>query len=145
MTASDSSTLTAVADDCRSRPTQWVLVHHPSSRNSGEVIAHNIRRGTIQGYQPAGAFDAMVRTEDDTPAVWARYNPVARQAPAGTSPAYVSTVMDRRSWYMPKASADALAELVDGLHWETRRPKHEILAELVEIMIANRDKVAINN
>lgn len=46
--------------------------------------------------------------------------------------------MDRRSWYMPKASADALAATVDDLHFATRKPKHEILAALVDIALAAR-------
>jgi hypothetical protein len=47
--------------------------------------------------------------------------------------------MDRRSWYMPKASADTLAATIDELHWATHRPKHEILAALVEVAAAHKD------
>lgn len=53
-----------------------------------------------------------------------------------------STEMDRRSWYMPKASADALAALVDELHWETRQPKQAVLAALIEVAVQHRDQVA---
>lgn len=49
--------------------------------------------------------------------------------------------MDRRSWYMPKASADALASVVDDLYFATRRPKHEILAALVDAAVAARSDV----
>lgn len=49
--------------------------------------------------------------------------------------------MDRRSWYMPKTSADALAELVEGLFWETKQPKHAVLAALVEELVKHRAEV----
>ncbi|MGW2251396.1 hypothetical protein ACWCXH_14445 [Kitasatospora sp. NPDC001660] len=49
--------------------------------------------------------------------------------------------MDRRSWYMPKASAGALAELVDELYWETRQPKQAILAAVVDEVLARRAQV----
>jgi hypothetical protein len=44
--------------------------------------------------------------------------------------------MDRRSWYMPKASADALSAAVENLYFATRRPKHEILAALVDAALS---------
>jgi hypothetical protein len=44
--------------------------------------------------------------------------------------------MDRRSWYMPKASADLLARAVEELYFATRKPKHEILAALVDAALA---------
>ena len=46
--------------------------------------------------------------------------------------------MDRRSWYMPKAVADALAKAVEDLHYDTRRPKHEVLRALVEVALEHR-------
>ena len=49
--------------------------------------------------------------------------------------------MDRRSWYMPKASADALAAAVDDLYFATRKPKHAILAALVDAALAARSDV----
>ena len=45
--------------------------------------------------------------------------------------------MDRRSWYMPKASADSLAVAIEDLHFATRRPKHEVLAALVDAALAD--------
>jgi hypothetical protein len=39
--------------------------------------------------------------------------------------------MTMRSWYMPKASADRLAALVDDVHFATRLPKHLIMGALV--------------
>jgi len=41
--------------------------------------------------------------------------------------------MTMRSWYMPKASADRLAELVDDVHFATRPPKHLITGALVNV------------
>lgn len=46
--------------------------------------------------------------------------------------------MDRRSWYMPKSVADALAEVVEDLHYDTRQPKHEVLRALVEVALEHR-------
>ncbi|MFF8577060.1 hypothetical protein ACF06L_38140 [Streptomyces sp. NPDC015408] len=43
--------------------------------------------------------------------------------------------MDRRSWYMPKESADALAAAVEELHFATRQPKHVIMAALVSVAL----------
>jgi hypothetical protein len=49
--------------------------------------------------------------------------------------------MDRRSWYMPEASAEALADAVQDLYWSTHRPKHQVLAALVETALAHQDEV----
>ena len=49
--------------------------------------------------------------------------------------------MDRRSWYMPRESADALAQLVDDLHYATRRPKHEVLAAVIAVALAHRSEI----
>jgi len=49
--------------------------------------------------------------------------------------------MDRRSWYMPRESADALAQLVDDLHFATRRPKHEVLAAVIAVALAHRSEI----
>ncbi len=45
--------------------------------------------------------------------------------------------MDRRSWYMPKATAERLAEAVEELHFKTRQPKHVILAALIGVALEN--------
>lgn len=73
------------------------------------------------------------RTDDDAP---------ASQAPAPAAPAPVQqptrakrSAMDRRSWYMPKESADALAAALEELHFTTRQPKHVIMAALVAIAL----------
>ncbi|MGW1917727.1 hypothetical protein ACWCQS_45560 [Streptomyces sp. NPDC002076] len=49
--------------------------------------------------------------------------------------------MDRRSWYMPKESADALAAALEDLHWSTRQPKHVIMAALVSVALGHLDEV----
>jgi hypothetical protein len=50
-------------------------------------------------------------------------------------PAPVKASMDRRSWYMPKQVADDLAGAVETLHYDTRQPKHAVLAELVAVAL----------
>ena len=62
------------------------------------------------------------RTRPDRPAKPDR--PAEQAAPAQASPA---GDMSMRSWYMPKASADRLAALVDDVHFATRLPKHLIM------------------
>jgi hypothetical protein len=41
--------------------------------------------------------------------------------------------MTVRSWYLPKASANRLAALVDDAHFSTRLPKHLIMGALVTV------------
>jgi hypothetical protein len=49
--------------------------------------------------------------------------------------------MTMRSWYMPKASADRLAALVDDVHFSTRLPKHLIMGALVKVADRYRAEV----
>jgi hypothetical protein len=49
--------------------------------------------------------------------------------------------MTMRSWYMPKASADRLAALVDDVHFATRLPKHLIMGALVNVIDRHRTEV----
>jgi hypothetical protein len=49
--------------------------------------------------------------------------------------------MTMRSWYMPKASAERLAALVDDVHFATRLPKHLIMGALVNVIDRHRDEV----
>jgi hypothetical protein len=49
--------------------------------------------------------------------------------------------MARRSWYLSKAVADRLAEAVDDIYFTTRRPKHEVLAEILAEGLEHRDAV----
>ncbi len=49
--------------------------------------------------------------------------------------------MTMRSWYMPKASADRLAGLVDDVHFATRLPKHLIMGAVVNVLDRHRAEV----
>jgi len=49
--------------------------------------------------------------------------------------------MTMRSWYMPKASADRLAALVDDVHFATRLPKHLVIAAVVNVLDRHRAEV----
>ena len=49
--------------------------------------------------------------------------------------------MARRSWYLPQADADRLASLVDDLHFTTRRPRHEVLAAVVGVIVDHRAEI----
>lgn len=62
----------------------------------------------------------------------------APEAPAKPAPA---SDMTMRSWYMPKASADRLAALVDDVHFATRLPKHLIMGAVVNVLDRHRDEV----
>ncbi|MFF5030365.1 hypothetical protein ACFY2J_40060 [Streptomyces collinus] len=80
------------------------------------------------------------RTDDEAapapqPPAPATPEPVQRPARA-KGPA-----MDRRSWYMPKESADALAAALEEVHWATRQPKHVIMAALVSVALDHLDEV----
>jgi hypothetical protein len=43
--------------------------------------------------------------------------------------------MRHRSFYMRSDVAERLAEVVDDLHFSTRRPRHEVLAALVGVSL----------
>lgn len=79
------------------------------------------------------------RTEDDAPP--APPEPRREPSAAAQRPARAKArEMDRRSWYMPKVSADALADAVDELHYATRQPKHVVLAALVSVALRHVDE-----
>lgn len=42
---------------------------------------------------------------------------------------------------MPRGTADALAAAIEDLYWSTHRPKHEVLAALVDTALAHPDEV----
>jgi hypothetical protein len=78
---------------------------------------------------------------DDTPAP-APQTAVKSATEAPQRPARVKgPAMDRRSWYMPRESADALAAAVEEMHFATRRPKHVIVAALVAVALDHLDEV----
>jgi hypothetical protein len=49
--------------------------------------------------------------------------------------------MTMRSWYMPKASADRLAALIDDVHFATRLPKNLIMGAVVNVIDRHRAEV----
>ncbi|MFD8851849.1 hypothetical protein [Streptomyces sp. NPDC059604] len=49
--------------------------------------------------------------------------------------------MTRRSWYTRTEAVDALAAAVDDIHHNTRIPKHEVVAALMEAAVAQAPKV----
>ena len=67
------------------------------------------------------------------PARSPRRAPVPQQAPVGD--------MTMRSWYIPKASADRLAGLVDDVHFATRLPKHLVMGAVVNVLDRHRADV----
>jgi hypothetical protein len=69
----------------------------------------------------------------------ARSDKPARHA-AADKPA-VAGDMTTRSWYMPEASADRLAALVDDVHFATRLPKHFIMGAVVNVIDRHRDEL----
>lgn len=58
-----------------------------------------------------------------------------------TSPSPDQPPMARRSWYLPQADADRLAQLVDDLHFMTRRPRYEVLAAVVGVIVDHRPEI----
>lgn len=87
---------------------------------------------------PGGGDDveALLRRRRTPPAE--DIAPVAPVAPTTGKVRSQGSGMDRRSWYMPKSTADALADAVEDLHFGTRRPKHEVLRALVEVALEHR-------
>jgi hypothetical protein len=67
----------------------------------------------------------------------------AAEAPVQAAPAKAAPAgdMTMRSWYMPKASAERLAALVDDVHFATRLPKHLIMGALVNVVDRHRGEV----
>jgi hypothetical protein len=52
--------------------------------------------------------------------------------------------MTRRTYYLPTDVADALAEVVDRIHHESRGriPKHEVLAAVLTAGLVQADRIA---
>jgi len=97
-------------------------------------------------------LSALIRVPDPAPAPPAA-EPAARpdrsarpskpaKADAAAKPAPPpADGMTMRSWYMPKASADRLAALVDDVHFATRLPKHLIMGAAVNVLDRHRDEI----
>lgn len=62
-----------IAEQCRRTPDKWHQVRTYPSHNSAYVTAWHIRHGAFTAYQPAGHYEAEVRTEHGEPTVYARY------------------------------------------------------------------------
>lgn len=94
-----------------------------------------------------GALVDQGRQELDEPAAAPPSRPdrsarPARPAgPAVTEQPSPAADMTMRSWYMPKASADRLAALVDDVHFATRLPKHLIMGAVVNVIDRHRAEV----
>jgi hypothetical protein len=58
-----------------------------------------------------------------------------------TSPSPAPPPMRHRSFYMRSDVADRLAAVVDDLHFSTRRPRHEVLAALVDVTLGHRAEI----
>ncbi|MCZ2527503.1 hypothetical protein [Streptomyces sp. HB2AG] len=81
----------------------------------------------MSGEQPPPEAGPLAETTADAAADAAAAD-AARAAARGRA-------MDRRSWYMPREVADALASAVEELHFTTRRPKHVIMTALVTVAL----------
>ena len=49
--------------------------------------------------------------------------------------------MAHRSWYLRADVADSLAGVVSDLHYTTRRPRHEVLAAVIEVAVSHRAEI----
>ncbi len=88
--------------------------------------------------QAADATVAAPATMPDRPDKPARDS----RTPEPAQPAKAAAAdMTMRSWYMPKASADRLAALVDDVHFATRLPKHLIMGALVNVIDRHQAEV----
>ncbi|MFB6955381.1 hypothetical protein ACFCXP_37690 [Streptomyces niveus] len=50
--------------------------------------------------------------------------------------------MTRRSWYTSVAATDAFGKAVEDIHHETRTPKHEVVAALMQAAVDQAPRVA---
>jgi hypothetical protein len=49
--------------------------------------------------------------------------------------------MAHRSWYLRADVAERLADVVTDLHFTTRRPRHEVLAAVIEVAVDHRAEI----
>jgi len=86
---------------------------------------------------------SLITAQDPAPPVAAARS--ARSAkparPVAPEPLSPAADMTTRSWYMPEASADRLAALVDDVHFATRLPKHLIMGAVVNVIDRHRAEV----
>ena len=88
-------------------------------------------------------LDSLAGTADPAPSPRsARTDKPDRPAePAPHARPPVASDMTMRSWYMPKASADRLAALIDDVHFATRLPKHLIMGAAVDVFERHRAEI----
>lgn len=63
----------SIAADLQSCPNQWARIKNGLDPRNAGSIAYRIRHGDYNAFQPAGAYEAVSRAEDDGGAVYARY------------------------------------------------------------------------
>lgn len=63
----------AVAKQLRAKPRQWAIIGTYAHGGSSSAVAHQVRRGLIPSYNPAGTFEAQARNVDGEARVYARY------------------------------------------------------------------------
>ena len=102
-------------------------------RSGGDVALDDVRRAADDRAGAGEVAAGPVAGRADVDAGPPRPAAVPQQAPAGD--------MTMRSWYMPKASAERLAALVDDVHFATRLPKHLIMGAVVNVLDRHRDEV----
>jgi hypothetical protein len=93
--------------------------------------------GSLIAAQPPAAATPSTRPDRS-----ARPDGPARNAVADkAAPDKAAADMTTRSWYMPEASADRLAALVDDVHFATRLPKNLIMGAVVNVIDRHRAEV----
>ncbi len=63
----------AVAAALKKKPQRWAIVAVCPTAVLAASTAQNIRKGTVAAMRPVGAFEAVSRTVDGEPRVYARY------------------------------------------------------------------------
>ena len=96
----------------------------------------------VQTPDPAPAPSLNRTDRSDRPDSSAKpARPAEAAKPAEPAAAKPAADMTMRSWYMPKASAERLAALVDDVHFATRLPKHLIMGAIVNVVDRHRDEI----
>lgn len=67
--------------------------------------------------------------------------PTKKRTPTAAVPSGQEPTMSRRSWYAEQEAVEALAEVVDDIHYATRKPKHQVVSELFRAAVAAAPRV----
>lgn len=62
-----------IAAELRGRPGAWARVATYRNQRTAGSIAYGIRKGIQRAYEPAGAFEAVSRSDSEGYQVYARY------------------------------------------------------------------------